>query len=64
MDILACDSIELSERLKADGVDCELVVLEGADHAFDTRREKDLQEKRKKAIEVADSRLRAVYSRT
>ena len=61
VDILACDSIELSERLKADGVDCELVLLEGADHGFDHDKKSHLQEKRKRAIEVADRRLRAVY---
>ena len=56
-----CDSVELHKRLKADGVDCELIVVEGADHGFDTKKSQHLRDERKKALKVADRRLKAVY---
>lgn len=63
-DKLLIDSVELAEKLKADGIDCLLHTIPGATHAWErfVKRGSLLWEARGKALALTEERLREAYN--
>lgn len=62
-DKLLADSVELADKLTADGIDCILHTIPKANHAWErfVKRGSPLWEARDKALALTENRLREVY---